>query len=65
MLAIQEKFQTVIENKSSQPQTLVAGTAVVQLLVIPSPIPVFQETNQLTGIERGGFGSTGQHFEHV
>ncbi len=40
------EIQAVIENKSSQPQTLVAGTAVVQLLVIPSPIPVFQETNQ-------------------
>jgi dUTPase len=59
------EIQAVIENKSSQPQTLVAGTAVVQLLVIPSPIPVFQETNQLTSIERGGFGSTGQQFERV
>jgi dUTPase len=59
------EIQAVIENKSSQPQTLVAGTAVVQLLVIPSPIPVFQETAQLTDTVRGGFGSTGQLFEPV
>jgi dUTP pyrophosphatase len=63
-----KELQAVIQNISQHPQFLPAGLAIAQLLVIPAPIPKFtmcladklpKET------ERGGFGSTGQHFERV
>jgi dUTP pyrophosphatase len=62
------ELQAVIQNISDHTQILPAGIAIVQLLVIPAPIPKFTlcQTDELPkSTNRGGFGSTGQHFERV
>jgi dUTPase len=63
-----KELQAVIQNISTCEQILPAGIAIVQLLVIPAPIPKFtlcQTTKLPNATSRGSFGSTGQHFERV
>ena len=63
-----KELQAVIQNISTCEQVLPAGIAIVQLLVIPAPIPKFtlcQTTKLPNATSRGSFGSTGQHFERV
>jgi dUTPase len=59
------ELQTVIQNMSNEVCILPAGTALVQLLVIPSPIPTFSLCENITYSERGSFGSTGQNFDPI
>jgi dUTPase len=62
------ELQAVIQNISNHSQILPAGIAIVQLLVIPAPIPKFTLCLADTlpnATTRGSFGSTGQHFKHV
>lgn len=56
-------LQTVIQNMSNEKVVLPAGTAVAQLLLLPSQIPSFENTWPQPTSDRGGFGSTGQDFE--
>ena len=52
-----------IQNMSDYPIRLERGTAVAQLLIIPSQIPTFEDSWPLSTSTRGSFGSTGQSFK--
>jgi dUTPase len=62
-----DELSTVIANMADKKQIIPAGNAVVQLLVIPSPIPTFTLCDNFSnpGSKRGSFGSTGQNFECI
>ncbi len=53
----------VIQNMTDEPIMLDKGTAVAQLLLLPSKIPTFAHHWPISNSTRGGFGSTGQNFE--
>jgi dUTPase len=53
----------VIQNMTDEPIMLDKGTAVAQLLLLPSKIPSFAHHWPISNSTRGGFGSTGQNFE--
>ena len=55
----------VIQNMTNQPLTLPKGIAVAQLLIVPNPIPQFENNWPHTDSTRGAFGSTDQKFETV
>jgi dUTPase len=58
-------LQTVIQNMSEETVTIEAGTALVQLLLIKSKIPTFENTWPDNTSTRGSFGSTGQNFKTI
>jgi hypothetical protein len=55
----------VVQNMSDKPLTLYAGTALAQLYVLKSKIPIFIEEDFQKTSDRGSFGSTGNEFETV
>ena len=55
--------KAVLQNMDNKPTTLYAGTAVAQLLLLPSQIPYFQDEWPESQSTRGSFGSTGQDFK--
>jgi len=58
-------LQVVIQNMSNEKMTLPAGTAVAQLLVLPSQVPTLDNSWSVIEQSRGSFGSTGQDFESI
>ena len=51
----------VLHNHGSEPQTVVHGERIAQLVITPVLTPVYEEVKELSSSERGagGFGSTG------
>ncbi len=56
------EFMIFLHNHGAEPQTIVHGDRVAQLLVTPVYTPGFAEADELTDTDRGagGFGSTGR-----
>lgn len=56
------EFMIFLHNHGTEPQTIVHGDRVAQLLVTPVFTPGFVETDELSDTVRGsgGFGSTGR-----
>ena len=56
------EFLIVLHNHSDQPQTVVHGDRIAQLVITPVFTPGFTETDDLSDTQRsgGGFGSTGR-----
>ena len=56
------EFMVVLHNHSSEPQTVVHGDRIAQLVITPVLTPEYCEVDELTDTERaaGGFGSTGK-----
>ena len=56
------EFMIFLHNHGAEPQTIVHGDRVAQLLVTPVYTPGFAEADELTDTDRGagGFGSTGK-----
>ena len=55
------EFMVVLHNHGSEPQTVIHGERIAQLVVTPVLMPTFTECDELTETVRagGGFGSTG------
>jgi dUTP pyrophosphatase len=51
----------VLYNHGSEPQTVVHGDRIAQMVITPVLTPAYEETDELTNTGRGqgGFGSTG------
>ena len=56
------EFMVVLHNHSSEPQTVVHGDRIAQLVITPVLTPEYCEMDELTDTARaaGGFGSTGK-----
>lgn len=56
------EFLIVLHNHGSQPQTVVHGDRIAQLVITPVITPGFIASEELTDTQRsgGGFGSTGR-----
>lgn len=56
------EFVVALHNHGSQPQTVIHGERVAQLVITPVLTPGFMEVSDLSITERGsgGFGSTGK-----
>ena len=56
------EVMVALHNHGGEPQTIVPGDRVAQLLITPVLTPAYEESVELTDTERGqgGFGSTGR-----
>ncbi len=56
------EFMVVLHNHSSEPQTVIHGDRIAQLVITPVLTPAYCEVEELSDTERasGGFGSTGK-----
>ena len=56
------EVMVALHNHGLEPQTIVPGDRVAQLLITPVLTPAYMEMEELTDTERGqgGFGSTGR-----
>ena len=56
------EIRVVLLNHSTQPQIVLPGERVAQLIITPVLTPAYEEVEELTDTDRGigGFGSTGK-----
>ena len=56
------EFIVVLHNHGTEPQTIIHGDRIAQLVITPVITPAYLEVEELTDTQRagGGFGSTGK-----
>lgn len=55
-----DEYRAALLNFSDEPTTIEKGQRIVQMIIMPRLQPELEAVEELTGENRGGFGSTGK-----
>lgn len=55
-----KEIKVILENTGNEDYTIKAGDKIAQMLIMPTPMIIWEEVNNIEDSGRGGFGSTGR-----
>ena len=55
-----KEIKVILENTGNEDYTIKAGDKIAQMLIMPTPMIIWEEVDNIEDSGRGGFGSTGR-----